>query len=192
MSLDELEVELRGLRGVLAVGFVERDGLLVVELQAGMDAPDDLPVDATELAVRHASSPVAVEVVRWGDGRPPTKPRVRFVQADADPGAGEIAVELEHEGERIRARSSSAGGLLGAVDATVTALRLVVPALPFLAGWARTVETTPDRRFLVIASLTDPETQRHRRGIADGANPVEGAARATLAALNRTIDVTDS
>jgi hypothetical protein len=49
------------------------------------------------------------------------------------------------------------------------------------------VETTPDRRFLVVASVTDPVTRTHRRGAAEGGTPMEGAVRATLAALNRTI-----
>ena len=51
VNLDELELELRRLPGVVAVGFVETDGVLVVELQAGADAYDDLARDATVLAV---------------------------------------------------------------------------------------------------------------------------------------------
>jgi hypothetical protein len=76
---------------------------------------------------------------------------------------------------------------VGAVEATVYAIRAFVPTLVFVPGWARTIETTPERRFLVVASVTDPEAQVHRRGAAEGANPLEAAARATLAALNRTI-----
>ena len=69
----------------------------------------------------------------------------------------------------------------------MVAVRAFLPELPYLPGWARTVETTPDRRFLVVASVTDPLTRTHRRGAAEGATPIEGAVRATLAALNRTI-----
>ena len=84
-------------------------------------------------------------------------------------------------------RASTAGGLPAAVEATVYAVRTFLPDLTYLPGWARTVETTPERRFLVVASVTDPLARTHRRGVAEGATPVEGAVRATLAALNRTI-----
>ena len=67
------------------------------------------------------------------------------------------------------------------------AVRTFVPDLAYLPGWARTVETTPDRRFLVVASVTDPEARSHLRGTAEGSSPLDAAARATLAALNRTI-----
>jgi hypothetical protein len=49
------------------------------------------------------------------------------------------------------------------------------------------VETTPERRFLVAASVTDPLARSHLRGAAEGSTPVEGAVRATLAALNRSV-----
>ena len=67
------------------------------------------------------------------------------------------------------------------------AVRTFLPDLRFLPGWARTVETTPDRRFLVVASVTDPEARAHLRGAAEGGTPLEAAVRATLAALKRTI-----
>ena len=53
VSLDELELQLRHLAGVVAVGFVETDDLVVVEVQAGPDAYDDLARDATVLAAEH-------------------------------------------------------------------------------------------------------------------------------------------
>jgi hypothetical protein len=77
--------------------------------------------------------------------------------------------------------------LLAVVEATVYAIRTFAPDLTYLPGWARTIETTPERRFLVVASVTDPEARSHLRGVAEGGSPVDGAARATLAALNRTI-----
>ena len=45
----------------------------------------------------------------------------------------------------------------------------------------------PRRWVRVSGSVTDPITRTHRRGAAEGATPIEGAVRATLAALNRTI-----
>ncbi len=188
MSLDELDVQLRRLPGVVAVGFVETDDLLLVEVQAGADADDDLPRDATVLAAEHADGPVAVEIVRWGDGGPhQPEARLRLVELTTDPAAGELTVRLARDEQEAVGRASTAGGLPAAVEATVYAVRAFLPDLTYLPGWARTVETTPDRRFLVVASVTDPLARTHRRGAAEGATPIEGAVRATLAALNRTI-----
>jgi hypothetical protein len=188
VSVDELELALRRLPGVMAVGFVEAEGLLLVEIQAGAEAYDDLARDATLLAVEHATGPVAVELVRWGDGAPPQREaRLRLVELTTDPAAGELTVRLARGDEEALGRASTAGGLPAAVEATVYAVRAFLPELTYLPGWARTVETTPDRRFLVVASVTDPLARTHRRGAAEGATPIEGAVRATLAALNRTI-----
>ena len=188
VSHDALELRLRRLTGVVAVGFVETDDLVVVEVQAGADAYDDLARDATVLAAEYVGGPVAVEVVRWGDGGPhEPETRLRLVDLATDPGVGEVTVRLARGDDEALGRASTAGGLPAAVEATIVAVRTFVPELPYLPGWARTVETTPDRRFLVVASVTDPFTRTHRRGAAEGATPIEGAVRATLAALNRTI-----
>ena len=188
VDLDLLELQLRRLAGVIAVGFVETDGVLVVELQAGAEAYDELARDATLLAVEHAEGPVAVELVRWGDGAPPQREsRLRLVEITTDPGAGELTVRVARGDDEAIGRASTAAGLPAAVEATVYAVRTFLPELTYLPGWARTVETTPDRRFLVVASVTDPLARIHRRGVAEGDTPVEAAVRATLAALNRTI-----
>lgn len=188
MSLDELELELRSLRGVVAVGFTDADGILVVEIQAGADAEETLARDATVRAHEHAAMPVAVEVVRWGGGVEPARDaRVRLVSVSTDPEASEMTVRIALGDETAVGRGNMEHGLLGAVEATVYAIRTFVPSLPFLPGWARVVETTPERRFLVVASVTEPEARRHLRGAAEGATPVDGAVRATLAALNRIV-----
>ena len=188
MSLDELELVLRTLPGVRAVGFVEGDGLLMIEIQAGADAEETLARDATLRAHQHATGPVAVEVVRWGGGIEPVKDgRVQLVEVTTDPEAQELTVRIALGEEHALGRGNMERGLLGAVEATVYAIRTFVPALPFLPGWARVVETTPERQFIVVASVTEPEARRHLRGAAEGATPVDGAVRATLAALNRTI-----
>ena len=188
MSLDELELALRALPGVIAVGFVETDGLLVVEIQVGAGADETIARDATLRAHEHASLPVAVEVVRWGGGIAPIHDtRLRLEEVITDPEAGELSVRLARGEDLALGRGSMERGLLGAVEATVYAVRTFVPDLPFLPGWARVVETTPDRRFLVVASVTDPPSRRHLRGIAEGSSPVDGAVRATLAALNRVV-----
>jgi len=188
VSLDQLELQLRRLEGVVAVGFVTTDDLVLIEVQAGPAAYDDLARDATVLAAEHVRGPVAVELVRWGDGGPHApEARLRLVDVTTDPAAGDLTVRLARGDEEAVGRASTSGGLPAAVEATIVAVRAFLPDLAYLPGWARTVETTPDRRFLVVASVTDPLTRAHRRGAAEGATPVEGAVRATLAALNRTI-----
>jgi hypothetical protein len=188
MSLDELELALRLLRGVVAVGFTEADGMLIVEVQAGADADDALPREATLRAHEHAGMPVAVEIVRWGGGNEPVREaRLRLVDVVTDPDANTLSVRLARGDDTATGRGAMEHGLLAAVEATVYATRTFVQDLTYLPGWARVVETTPDRRFLVVASVTDPEARRHLRGAAEGTSPVEAAVRATLAALNRTI-----
>jgi hypothetical protein len=188
VSLDALELELRKLPGVLAVGFVEDDAGVLVEVQAGRDADFELPSQVMSLAAAAVDRPVLVQVVRWGDAGPhEPESRLRLVEITTDPGAGELSVRLARGEEEAVGRASTTSGLLSAVEATVYAVRTYLPDLPFLPGWARTIETTADRRFLVVASVTDPLARSHRRGAAEGATPIEGAVRATLAALNRSI-----
>ncbi len=187
-NYDELELEVRKLPGVLAVSIAGTDGELLLEVQAGPDARTELPRDISRLAADRAGGPVTVEVVRWGDGGPHDPgSRLRLGEITTDPAAGELTVRLARGDETAVGRASTASGLLSAVEATVYAMRTFLPDLTFLPGWARTIETTPDRRFLVVASVTDPLAHVHRRGAAEGGTPIEGAARATLAALNRTI-----
>ena len=188
MSIDELEVELRKLQGVVAVAFVETDGLLLIEVQAAPDAPDDLARVATGVAVEHSGGTVAVEVVRWGDGGPHVpEARLRLVEIGTDLTAGTLLVRLAHDDEESVGRAPTEHGLLSAVEATVYAVRAFLPQLTYLPGWARLIETLPDRRFLVVASVTDPAPRVNRRGVAEGSTPIEAAARATLGALNRAV-----
>jgi hypothetical protein len=191
VSFDDLEIELRRLPGVFAVGSAEYDDLVVVELQVGPDACDEIAREALAVADRHLASAerrLAVEVVRWGDGPPrPPETRLRVVDVTTDPAVGELAVHLARGDDVAVGRAPTAHGLLAVVEATVYSIRTFVPDLTYLPGWARTVETTPERRFLVVASVTDPEARAHLRGVAEGDSPLDAAARATLAALNRTI-----
>jgi hypothetical protein len=188
MSLDELELALRALTGVVAVGFVEVDGLLVVEVQVSALASETIAREAVLRAHEHAGQPVAVEIVRWGGAPEPTpEVRLQLLGVATDPEAGELTVRLALGEEQARGRAPMERGIFGSVEATVYAVRTFVADLPFLPGWARVIETTAERRFLVAASVTDPQARRSLRGIAEGDNPIDGAARATLAALNRVI-----
>ena len=118
---------------------------------------------------------------------PVRESRLRLVDVTTDHESAELIVHLARGDDLAVGRGSMEHGLRAAVEATVYATRAFLPTLSFLPGWARLVETTPERRFLVVASVTDPEARKHLRGTADGSTPVEAAVRATLAALNRTI-----
>jgi hypothetical protein len=187
VSLHELDLQLRELDGVLAVGFVESDGFVVVEVEASRTAPVDLARDAVIAAMRCLERPVAVEVVRRNDEPRSSERRLRLVDVTTDPAGGEVSVHLAYGDESAVGRASTAHGLRAVVEATVYAVRTYLPDLTYLPGWARTVETTPERRFLVVASVTDPLARSHLRGVAEGNSPLDAGARATLAALNRTI-----
>lgn len=66
--LDVLELELRKLDGVRTVGFSSQHDVLYIQLFVEAHAPTAaLPFEATRIAQRHSSSPVAVELVRWTD-----------------------------------------------------------------------------------------------------------------------------
>ncbi len=77
MNLDELELQLRRIPGVLAVGFAEGGPAFLVEVQADPNAAETLPRQVAALAVRNIDGPVAVEIVRWGDGAPVVTPPPR-------------------------------------------------------------------------------------------------------------------
>ena len=73
-----------------------------------------------------------------------------------------------------------------AADATLEALHDLGEAHAHRVAWVRTVDTLPDRLFLVAVSLTRTGATPVY-GIASGSSPIEAAARATLAACNRDI-----
>jgi hypothetical protein len=102
-NLDDLELELRKLPGVRATGFIERDDLLVVQVQVTDGTPSPtLSQQAARIAYRHADKPIALELVRWRTvevpsatpavvevAPPPAPPAV----IDAADGANEASVE---------------------------------------------------------------------------------------------------
>jgi len=93
-NLDDLELELRKLPGVLAAGFTERDDLLVVQVQVAGGTPSpSLSQQAARIAYRHADKPVALEVVRWRTVEVPGAPAA--VEAPAAPTSA-ITVPDDH------------------------------------------------------------------------------------------------
>src|SRR5262245_21707992 len=101
MNLDALELELRRLPGVVGVGLAGAAAITIVELQAGPHAADELARDSTLLACDRLGQPIAVEIVRWGDGPPRAgEARLRVLDVTTDPAAGELAVHLARDDER--------------------------------------------------------------------------------------------
>ncbi len=290
-QLDVLELELRKLQGVRTVGFSTQHDVLYIQLFVAKDAKTAaLPFEATRVAQRHSSSPVAVELVRWVDQNAskesennPTKPKLasnfeepKEIEDSAPSKAGsislpsskdqelvevvdeidveedtviqevelddqedpqpetfeealesdvdlvaeetnedfnerrvpresferivlltvstssdnsEIEVHLAYDEMRTIGRAPTNRGLLGAIDATVSAIEELKGAQEFHAEWARTLEPGPEHASLVAIGLTNAEGTDTRHGIAGGQSPIEAAARATLNALNRITEL---
>src|SRR5262245_27377380 len=122
-SRDQFEREIRKLPGVLAVGFAETDEVVIIEVQAGSNAGDELAREATRLAIERFEQPVAVEIVRWPDEPPrDAEARLRLVDVTNDPAAGELVVYLGKGDDRAIGHAPTAHGLLGVVEATVDAI----------------------------------------------------------------------
>jgi hypothetical protein len=178
-----------------------------------------LPVSASRIAARHSDRPVAVEIIRWrapvaaappalaavsarngsaehaaGAAEPGSEEEVdlrrpRLLAVLAFPDTDELEVHLILEGRRTIGRAAASSGLVGAVEATIDAVRgLGAPFEPH-AKWARALDdTTDDERVVVAVALTgiDDETTL-QYGLAAGASPIDAAARSTLDALNRRL-----
>jgi hypothetical protein len=217
-GLDAAELALRRLPGVHAV-VVERDGdLMIVQVHADADAPPDLARSAAHAAAPLAETRLVVEVLHEPDAAPiapaltasetitdgsaPETPgapvavastpassaEVVAVRSDAE--TGEIEVHVRAGEVRTIGRAPMAQGLAGAVTAALDALREIDPGLDLGIAWARTIETTAERRFVVAVSLHHVATRATRHGLAAGASPIEAAARATLDAVARGNDIT--
>jgi hypothetical protein len=217
-SLDDLELELRKLPGVRAAGFEERDDMLLVQLHVGERAErtdQPLPVSASRIAARHSDRPVAVEVVRWrsapavaptptpaiaaptptpndevseGEGEGESR-RARLLAVLAFPDTDELEVHLILEGKRTIGRATASAGLVGAVEATIDAIRGLGAPFDPRAKWARALDDTADDDRVVVAVALEEgdEDAPLQYGLAAGASPIDAAARSTLDALNRRL-----
>lgn len=103
--LDVLELELRKLDGVRTVGFSSQHDVLYIQLFVESHASTaTLPFEATRIAQRHSSSPVAVELVRWVDT---TTPREELEH----PGLAPFFAGSPDPNQRVEAsRAGSIGG----------------------------------------------------------------------------------
>jgi hypothetical protein len=216
-SLDDLELELRKLPGVRAAGFEERDDMLLVQLHIsdrGEKTDLPVPVSASRIAARHSGRPVAVEVVRWrsAPSAPAAVPapavpvaaptseapvdltaeesrRARLLAVLAFPDTDELEVHLILEGKRTIGRAQASSGLVGAVAATIDAVKGLGAPFEPKAKWARALDdTSDDDRVIVAVALEEVDDEDQLQyGLAAGASPIDAAARATLDALNRRL-----
>ena len=218
-SLDDLELELRKLPGVRAAGFEERDDMLLIQLHVadkGEKVEMPVPVSASRIAARHSDRPVAVEVVRWRSVAvapapaplaavsPPvavaaddenddedTDPRRALLLAVlAFPDTDELEVHLILEGRRTIGRAAASTGLVGAVEATIDAVRGLGAPFEPRAKWARALDDTNDDDRVVVAvalEAVEDDEPALQYGLAAGASPIDAAARSTLDALNRRL-----
>jgi hypothetical protein len=118
--------------------------------------------------------------------REPAERRVRLLAVLTVPDTDELEVHLTLDGRRTIGRAAASRGLLGAVEATLDALRAFAPTLALNPGWARPIDVSSDAPFLVACEVSTGEGPA-RHGIATGSSPIEAAARASLHALNRTL-----
>lgn len=214
-TLDDLELELRKLPGVHAAGFEERDDVLLVQLHVGPERSEQpLPVAASRIAARHSDRPVAVEVVRWRNQ--PTPPatrepadlerasesdattaespdhsrphRPRLLAVLAFPDTDEVEVHLMLAGRRTIGRAPASSGLVGAVEATIEAIRGLGAPIEPTPRWARALESADTDRVVVAVAIDGADqTGGVQYGLASGTSPIDAAARSTLDALNRRL-----
>ncbi len=147
-----------------------------VAVAASSSAPDTSTPDVT------ATTPVADT-----DHDDIRHHRVRLLAVLTFPDTDELEVHLTFGGRRIIGRSAASAAIVGAATATVEGLRTFAPKLAGTVEWASELtDQSTESEYVVACSIAiDGDT---RLGIASGGSRLEAAARATLNALNRTME----
>jgi len=151
-----------------------------VTTQPDVVAPVDLaPVD---LAPEPVPVPEPAPVVETSTRR------ARLLAVLAFPDTNELEVHLILDGRRTIGRAISTDGLVGAVEATLAAVKEIGAPFEPTALWARAIESGEDERSVVAVALGSVVTDAPiDYGMAAGASPIDAAARSTLDALNRRL-----
>jgi hypothetical protein len=140
-------------------------------------APAPAPTPAAQAA---AAEPATEEAT---GGR-----RARLLAVLAFPDTDELEVHLILDGRRTIGRSSTSNGLIGAVEATLGAVRELGASLEPTALWARELASDEDERTVVAVAIGGAVADApNDYGIAAGASAIDAAARGTLDALNRRL-----
>jgi hypothetical protein len=180
-------------RGIPSVATVLRNGTVVeVTVAPGTGAEIVRGLAASELPGTGAV--VVHDLAAAGAGRPDgpsaALPRAELVAVRSLPESGELEIHLRSADRRTVGRGPLARAGAAAAAATLDALADLHPDTPatqaLRVGWVRTIDTTPDREFLVAVTLRR-EQGSTLYGLAAGASPIEAAARATLHACNRVV-----
>ena len=114
-------------------------------------------------------------------------PRVRLLAVLTFPDTDELEVHLTYGGRRVIGRASASTGVSGAVGATLEGLRSFVPDLGADLLWAEELAGHDAAHASVVACAVAVGPSPVL-GIAAGGSRIEAAARATLHALNRTLE----
>jgi hypothetical protein len=114
--------------------------------------------------------------------------RARLLAVLSFPDTDELEVHLILDGRRTIGRSSTSNGLIGAVEATLSAVRELGATFEPAPLWARQLDSDEDDRVVVAVALGGVvEDAPNDYGIAAGASAIDAAARSTLDALNRRL-----
>lgn len=181
-----LEVAVRSLPHV--TGVLRTGGVIEATVTAGHH--DDVVARMAAAALPVGGAVVLRDAEIGPAPAPPSGPRARaeLVAVRTVPETGELEVHLRAGDQRTIGRGPLARAGQAAASATLDALVGLEPEPPRAAqwrvGWVRTIDTTPDREFLV-AVMIRRGAERSLYGLAAGTSPVEAAARATLHACNR-------
>jgi hypothetical protein len=118
--------------------------------------------------------------------------RIELLLVSTSPENDEIEIHLSYNDTRTIGRAPSNRGLLGAIDATISAINELSGIEEFHGEWARSLEPGAEHASLVAVGLINDEGTETRHGIAGGSSPIEAAARATLNALNRIASLSNA
>ena len=138
-------------------------------------APEPAPDDTS---VADAPAPAAA-------GHEPSTGRMRLLAVLSFPDTDELEVHLILDGRRTIGRAPASRGLVAALDATLGAVRDFGFDFDPTPRWARALETNNDEALIAVALDESGPSDHVLYGVASGATPVDAAARATLAAINR-------
>lgn len=153
-------------------------------VEAPFAAPSVLPLPVVPL-------PAVVETPAAGpeSGEPDTAGhRVRLLAVLTFPDTDELEVHLTFAGRRIIGRNLASAGITGAAQATIEGLGNFAPELEATLTWVEELSEHGVEGSTVVACAIDVDGQP-RQGIAAGPSRIEAAARATLHALNRTLEI---
>lgn len=184
-NADELEFDLRSLRGVMNVGLTaSADGSVRLIVVASREAVEAVRIEARPLADLYGFQ-LPIDVTN-----PPEAPEsvlakaaaASLLKAEFDPTDGCAEVTL-NAGDRMATARSNSGPLIGGAEATLAALRdLGLEPRAYLAG-VNKVDSAPDAP--VVVKLHCIDNDEDHVGIGSAGDVVHSAASATLDAVGR-------